>query len=127
MSRFLPPDHSKGDEATIGGYAAVHARPAAFEGRDGYSYSVEILVDAAESGDRAFGAFFLFLQWKRFGAQGVESHLESGMLAFGPDRASARTALGAVRVDEVQRILDQLIASREAAARADAARDEGEA
>jgi hypothetical protein len=116
MSRFLPPDHSKGDEGTIGGYAAVHARPAAFEGRDGWSYSVEILVDAAETGDRAYGAFFLFVQWKRFGAQGVESHLESGMLAFGPDRTSAREALGAMRVAEVQRVLDGLIAARERAA-----------
>lgn len=116
MSRFLPPDHSKGDEGTIGGYAAVHARPAAFEGRDGWSYSVEILVDAVESGDRAFGAFFLFLQWKRFGAQGVEAHLESGMLAFGPDRTSAREGLGRMPVAEVQRVLDGLIAARERAA-----------
>jgi hypothetical protein len=113
MSRFLPPDHSKGDEGTIGGYAAVHARPAAFEGSDGWSYSVEILVDAAESGDRAYGAFFMFLQWKRFGAQGVESHLESGILAFGPARRSAREALGAMRVAEVQRVLDGLIAARD--------------
>ena len=27
MGRFLPPDHSKGDEHTLGGYMAVHARP----------------------------------------------------------------------------------------------------
>jgi hypothetical protein len=112
MSRFLPPDHAKGDEGTNGGYAAVHARPAAFEGRDGYSYSVEILVDASGSGERAYGAFFLFLQWKRMGAQGVEAHLESEMLAFGPDRDSARAALGAMRVEDVQRLLDQLIQDR---------------
>jgi hypothetical protein len=112
MSRFLPPDHAKGDEGTIGGYAAVHARPAAFEGRDGYSYSVEILVDAAESGARAYGAFFLFLQWKRMGEQGVEGHLESEVLAFGPDRDAARSALGAMRVEEVQRLLDGMIESR---------------
>ena len=41
----LPPDHSRGDESTIGGYAAVHARPAAFEGVDGLSYSVELCTD----------------------------------------------------------------------------------
>lgn len=127
MSRFLPPDHSKGDEGTIGGYAAVHARPAAFEGRDGWSYSVEILVDAAGSGARAFGAFFLFIQWKRFGEQGVEGHLESGALAFGADRAAARAALGAMPVAEVQHELDRLIADRDAtrdASRAAAASDE---
>ena len=54
MSRFLPADHSKGDERTIGGYAAVHARPAAFEGRDGLSYSVEIMSDPVGTRVRAF-------------------------------------------------------------------------
>ena len=133
MSRFLPADHAKGDERTIGGYAAVHARPAAFEGRDGFSYSVEILADrvddtaaqigadtAAQIGaDTAapFGAFFLFVQWKRFGEQGVEGHLESPFLAHGADVEAAKTALGAMAVDEVQRHLDSLIVAREDAAR----------
>lgn len=134
MSRFLPPDHAKGDERTIGGYAAVHARPAAFEGPDGWSYSVEILADrvdaapASVGGDAtaaasaAFGAFFLFVQWKRFGAQGVEGHLESGFLAHGPDARAAKAALGAMPVEEVQRVLDALVRSRDEAARADARR-----
>lgn len=132
MSRFLPPDHAKGDERTIGGYAAVHARPAAFEGPDGWSYSVEILADRVgavpppASGDgtaaEAFGAFFLFVQWKRFGAQGVEGHLESGFLAHGPDARAAKAALGAMPVEEVQRVLDALVRSRDEAARADAHR-----
>ena len=47
-ARFVPPDHSKGDEATIGGYAAVHDRPAAFEGSDGFSYSVEMMAEETE-------------------------------------------------------------------------------
>ena len=127
MSRFLPADHDKGDERTIGGYAAVHARPAAFEGRDGFSYSVEILADrgddaaaqsgAAQFGAAQFGAFFLFVQWKRFGEQGVEGHLESPFLAHGADVEAAKTALGAMAVDEVQRHLDSLIVAREDAAR----------
>ena len=45
------PITSKGDESTIGGYAAVHDRPAAFEGSDGFSYSVELMTE--ETGDRA--------------------------------------------------------------------------
>ena len=111
MSRFHPPDHSKGDEGTIGGYAAVHARPAALEGRDGFSYSVEILADAVEGG---YGAFFLFLRWKKFGEQGVADHLESGFLATAADREEARRALGAMQVGDVQRVLDALITARDA-------------
>ena len=113
MSRFLPADHSKGDERTIGGYAAVHARPAAFEGRDGWSYSVEILADRVDAPEGTYGAFFLFVQWKRFGAQGVEGHLETGFLAWGADAAAAKAALGAMPVEEVQRLLDARIRERE--------------
>lgn len=122
MSRFLPADHSKGDERTIGGYAAVHARPAAFEGCDGLSYSVEILsdrVDAAQGGSpggdaaRAYGAFFVFVQWRRIGEPGIDGHLESGFLAHGSDSLAAKQNLGAMPVEEVQRILDALIRARE--------------
>ena len=49
MGQFLPADHSLGDANTIGGYMAVHARPAAFEGKDGVSYSVEILADETDA------------------------------------------------------------------------------
>lgn len=112
MSRFLPADHSKGDERTVGGYAAVHARPAALEGRDGLSYSVEILADATGEPARPFGAYFLFLQWKRMGEQGIAGHLESAFLAWGDDRAAARAALGAMMLEEVQRVLDTLIRER---------------
>lgn len=112
MSRFLPADHSKGDERTVGGYAAVHARPAALEGPDGLSYSVEILADATGEPARPFGAYFLFLQWKRMGEQGIAGHLESAFLAWGDDRAAARAALGAMMLEEVQRVLDTLIRER---------------
>ncbi|MBP7549774.1 MAG: hypothetical protein KA761_05765 [Gemmatimonadaceae bacterium] len=116
MSRFLPADHSKGDERTIGGYSAVHARPAAFEGCDGWSYSVEILSDRVDADVGAYGAFFLFVQWKRFGEQGVEGHLESDFLAHGADSGAAKAALGAMPVEEVQRVLDALIRARGASA-----------
>lgn len=113
MSRFLPADHAKGDERTIGGYAAVHARPAAFEGRDGLPYSVEILADATGEPDGRFGAYFLFVQWKRLGEPGIAGHLESAFLAWGTDAAAAKAALGATIVEEVQRVLDALIDERD--------------
>lgn len=115
MSRFLPADHSKGDERTIGGYAAVHARPAAFEGPDGFSYSVEILADRTDDPARPIGAFLLFVQWKRMGEQGVQGHFETEFLAFGATAAEAKAALGAMSVDEVQERLDALCAARDSA------------
>lgn len=107
--QFLPPDHSKGDESTVGGYAAVHARPAALEGPDGLSYSLEILADATGDAARPFGAYLLFVRWKRVGAQGVGGHLESEFLAWGPTAAQARHALGAMPLSDAQRVLDALI------------------
>jgi len=127
MSRHLPADHSKGNERTIGGYAAVHARPAAFDGRDGCSYSVELLADRTGDAARPWGAFLLFVQWKRMGEQGVSGHLESDFLAWGEDREAALAALGAMDVDEVQARLDALIVARAEAARAAAAWDDDEA
>lgn len=109
MARFLPPDPSKGDERTIGGYMAVHARPAAFQGSDGLSYSVAIETDPTGDAARPFGAYFLFVRWRRLGAQGVEGHLETPFLAWGASPAEAALALGAMPLDEVKAVLDDLI------------------
>jgi hypothetical protein len=107
--RFLPPDHSRGDANTIGGYAAVHARPAAFEGSDGLSYSVEIVVDETGIPDRPFGAYFMFLRWRRIGAQGIEGHLETDYLTYGSSDDAAREAIGAMTLSEVKAVMEQLI------------------
>ncbi|MEP7346508.1 MAG: hypothetical protein ABI877_14650 [Gemmatimonadaceae bacterium] len=130
--RFLPADHSRGDANTIGGYAAAHARPAAFEGPDGGSYSVEIPSDRiTHEGPEAFGAYFLFLRWRRMGAQGVEGHLESEYLAWGPTPDAARQALGVMPLLQVRDILYDLIAEKSDGAGGgrrwwDVMRDEGE-
>ena len=112
--RFLPPDHSRGDANTIGGYAAVHARPAAFEGSDGMSYSVEIVVDDTGIAGRPFGAYLLFLRWRRIGAQGIEGHLETDYLAYGTSEDEARAAIGELTLSAVKRMLDELIRERSA-------------
>jgi hypothetical protein len=112
--RFLPPDHSRGDANTIGGYAAVHARPAAFEGPDGMSYSVEIVVDETGIAGRPYGAYLLFLRWRRVGAQGVEGHLETDYLAFGPTEDAAREAVGRLSLSAVKQMLDELVRERSA-------------
>lgn len=110
---FLPPDYSRGDESTVGGYAAVHGRAAALEGKDGMSYSLEVLTD--ETGDlaRPFGAYLLFLQWRRVGAQGIEGHLESEFLAYAQSAAEAGALVAQTPITECQRLLDALVAARD--------------
>jgi hypothetical protein len=88
---------------------AVHARPAAFEGSDGFSYSADIAVD--DTGDRGepVGAYLMFVRWSR-GEPGVAGHLESDFLVRAPDEHAARARIGAMPLDEVKRVLDELIA-----------------
>jgi hypothetical protein len=112
MAHFHPADHSKGDANTVGGYAAVHARPAAFEGSDGYSYSVEVCADATGDPARPWGGYLLFLRWRRLGAQGVEGHLESDFLAYGATEAEALAAAGRLPLQEARTRLEALVAER---------------
>src|SRR5215216_416878 len=112
--RFLQPDHSRGDANTIGGYTAVHARPAAFEGSDGMSYSVEIVVDETGTAGRPFGAYFMFLRWRRVGSQGIEGHLETDFLSYGATEDEARAAVGEMSLDSVRQLLNELIRGRSA-------------
>jgi len=113
--QFLPPDYSKGDESTVGGYAAVHARPVALEGRDGMSYSLEILADT--TGERTptqrFGAYLLFVRWSRTGAQRAEGHVESEFLAWGATEEAATRSLGAMKLEAARQVLDALIRARD--------------
>jgi hypothetical protein len=110
-ARYRPPDHSKGNESTIGGYAAVHDRPAAFEGSDGYSYSVELMTEQTDDAAAPWGAFILFVKWARVGAQSPEGHLETDYLLTAATEQDAVNALGETPLSEVKALLDRLIAA----------------
>ena len=90
---------------------AVHARPAAFEGADGFSYSVEIMSDRMGDPARPWGAYLLFVRWKRIGEPGVEGHLETEHLAFGDTEHDAMAAAGRLSLGEVRERLDALVAA----------------
>jgi hypothetical protein len=111
MGRFIPPDHSKGDPNTIGGYMAVHDRPAAFEGSDGASYSVEIVSDTSGEKQRPFAAYLLFVRWGQ-GDPVASGHLETDFLAFAATEEEARKMVGALSLNEVKLKLDGLIKAR---------------
>ena len=106
MAQFRQPDFTKGDPNTIGGYAAAHERPAAFEGADGFSYSVDILTEP--DGDAWVGYLF-FVKWARIGASSPAGHLESDILAREATEAAARARVSALSLNDGKRILDELI------------------
>ena len=113
MGRFLPADHSKGDANTIGGYVAVHDRPAAFEGSDGASYSVEIVTDTTGDSDRPFAAYLLFVRWG-VGDPVARGHVETEFLAYGASEDEVRASVGALSLNDVKARLDGLIKAKSA-------------
>lgn len=128
MGQFLPADHSKGDPNTIGGYMAVHARPAAFEGSDGASYSVEIVADATGERDRPFAAYLLFVRWGA-GDPVASGHLETEFLSYAASEDEARRMVGALQLNAVKQHLDTLILAKRAEVKPwwEAMREEGTA
>jgi hypothetical protein len=110
--QHLPADHSRGDTDTVGGYAAVHGRPPAFEGTDGLSYSVEIAVAPTGRPDAPFGAYLLFVQWARIGASSPSGHLETDFLAESDSEEEARAVVGALSLSQVRGALHALIETR---------------
>ena len=129
--QHLPPDHGRGDANTIGGYAAVHGRPAAFEGPDGLSYSVEIVTAPTGQPDRPWGAYLLFVQWARIGATSPSGHVETDFLAESDSEADARAVVAAMSLGEVRAALHGALAERAEGTPTrrwwDAMRDDGDA
>ena len=103
-----PPDHEAGDERTLGGYMAVHKRPAAFEGVDGHSYSADILTDTTGVVAAPWGAYLFFVRWG-LGEPEVQGHLETEFLVKGMSEAVVRHQLGAMQLGTVKATLDGLI------------------
>jgi hypothetical protein len=129
--QHLPADHSRGDTNTIGGYAAVHGRPAAFEGTDGFSYSVEIVASPTGEPDRPWGAYLLFVRWARVGGTSPTGHLETDFLAEADTEADVRAIVGALSLGQVRAALHGLIAAPAGGPTTrrwwDAMKDEGDA
>lgn len=87
---------------------AVHARPAAFDGVDGFSYSADILTDETGDAEAPWGAYLFFVKWGR-GEPQVTGHLETGFLASGASEALVRHQVGAMPLASVKATLDGLI------------------
>ena len=128
--RFVPPDHDKGDANTIGGYQAVHARPAAFEGADGFSYSVEIVGDHTGEAELPWGAYILFVRWHRTGEQTPAGHLETGYLSRAATEAEAIADVARLPLSAVKELLDACVVAATGSTTPrrwwDAMRDEGQ-
>lgn len=98
------------EDTTLGGYAAVHGRAAAFEGGDGEPYTVAMETELSEEGGGWVG-YLIFLRWSQTGSA-VMGHMETGDLARGRTETEARGALEALPLGRVREILEEEIARR---------------
>lgn len=91
-------------DATLGGYFREHERPPAFAGRDGDSYTADIITERSDEG--TWRAYLFFLRW-----QGNEpvGHVESEYLVEAATEAAARAELEKLTLHEVKRVLDELV------------------
>lgn len=128
MGQFLPADHSKGDANTVGGYTAVHARPPAFEGKDGTSYSVEVMTDTTGEASRPWAAYLMFIRW-RAGDPVAMGHVETDYLRYGSSEDEVRAEVGAMQLNDALAALNHAIELRSGPSRPwwEAMQDEGEA
>ena len=128
MSQFLPADHSRGDANTVGGYTAVHARPPAFEGKDGTSYSVEVMTDETGDASRPWAGYLMFIRW-RSGDPVAMGHVETGYLRLGASEDEVREAVGAMQLNDALAELNKALDARSRHGRPwwEAMRDEGDA
>jgi hypothetical protein len=104
------------DDDTLGGYQKVHGRPPAFEGSDGRAYSAGLFSDDEPDAAGRYGASLLFIRWSA--DQQPDGHLESDYIAHAEDAAAAEAAVGRLTLMEVKEMLEDLIARRDAGARA---------
>jgi hypothetical protein len=125
MGQFLPADHSKGDANTVGGYTAVHARPPAFEGKDGASYSVEIMTEETGDPSRPWAGYLFFVRYRQ-GDPVASGHVETEYLRFAGSEEAVRTLVGAMQLNDAVAELNKAIASKSSDARTwwDVMRDE---
>ncbi|MGD8699414.1 MAG: hypothetical protein PVJ43_08995 [Gemmatimonadales bacterium] len=94
-------------DATLGGYWREHERPPAFSGRDGDSYTVEIITECADAESVGpWCAYLFFLRWR--GSDPV-GHVESEVLAEADNEEAVRATLEKLTLHEVKVLLDRLV------------------
>jgi len=101
------PSPQASDE-TLGGYFKAHTRPPAFEGSDGYPYTVSVEVEKTPNLLAPFSGYLVFPRWARTGP-GIVGHLETPLLLHGKSRGEVEVDLTAKTLAEVSRLLEEAI------------------
>ncbi len=95
-------------DETLGGYARVHGRAAAFQGCDGEPYTAAVETDETGDPETPWAAYLVFVRWAQTGTA-VMGHLETADLVAMHSEDAARDALEGLPLAEVRALLDETI------------------
>jgi hypothetical protein len=99
-------------DSSLGGYLGHHDRPPAFEGPDGYPYTVSLEVEKTPNLQAPFSGYLVFPRWAETGA-GIVGHLETPLLFHGKSREEVLAELEALTLLEVTDLLKGSIMRRQ--------------
>lgn len=102
------PESWVNDDSTLGGYLHVHDRPPAYEGSDGYPYTVSIEMEKTGNLRAPFSGYLVFPRWAQSGV-GIVGHLETPTLVECATAEQATARLCAIALDEVKSLLEAAI------------------
>ncbi|MGW8265335.1 MAG: hypothetical protein ACWGSQ_03145 [Longimicrobiales bacterium] len=94
-----------GGDATLGGYVSLHHRPPAFQGSDGFPYTVSLEVEKTPNLLAPYAGYLVFPRWAETGV-GIVGHLETPVLLEEASQARAEESLGRLTLIEVQDLLE---------------------
>jgi hypothetical protein len=106
--RLNPPTPEGVTDETLGGYARVHGRAAAFQGCDGEPYTAAVETDGTDDPEAPWAAYMVFIRWAQTGTA-VMGHLETEDLVAAPTEDEARAALEGLPLAAVRALLDETI------------------
>ena len=99
-------------DGTLGGYLGLHDRPPAFEGPDGYPYTVSLEVEKTPNLQAPFSGYLIFPRWAETGT-GIIGHLETPLLFHGQSQEEVSAQLAALTLLEVNHLLREAILRRQ--------------
>jgi hypothetical protein len=94
------------DEATLGGYMALHGRAPGFEGSDGMPYTVALETERDEV--EGWAAYLVFIRWAN-NSTAIMGHLTTDDLHRAPSEVEAKAGLEHLLLMDVKRLLDEAI------------------
>lgn len=98
------------EDGTLGGYLRVHNRPPAYDGPDGYPYTVSVEVERTGNLVTPYVGYLVFPRWAQTGV-GIVGHVETPVLVECRSQAEVEEKLGTLTLLEVQEHLEAAVAA----------------